>query len=89
VKQIPPIDSLHQVDSDRWHFHPFMPALTLVSLLEQWTHNKTPSGVGNCHAAWRHLKTTVCTYIAYGCSHRLWIYEQKKSWRVKRRHWCH
>ncbi len=24
------------------------------------------SGVGNCHAAWRHQKTTVCTSIVYG-----------------------
>ncbi len=34
VKQIPPTDSWHQVDSDRRNFHPLMPALTLVSLLE-------------------------------------------------------
>jgi hypothetical protein len=33
VKQIPPTDSWHQVDSDRCDFHPLMPALTLVSLL--------------------------------------------------------
>jgi hypothetical protein len=33
VKQIPPTDSWHQVDSDRCNFHPFMPALTLVSLM--------------------------------------------------------
>jgi hypothetical protein len=35
VKQIPPTDSWHQVDSDRCNFHPLMPALTLVSLLER------------------------------------------------------
>jgi hypothetical protein len=34
VKQIPPTDSWHQFDSDRCNFHPLMPALTLVSLLE-------------------------------------------------------
>jgi hypothetical protein len=34
VKQIPPTDSWHQVDSDRSNFHPLMPALTLVSRLE-------------------------------------------------------
>jgi hypothetical protein len=36
VKQIPPTDSWHQVDSVRCNFHPFMPALTLVSLLERY-----------------------------------------------------
>jgi hypothetical protein len=36
VKQIPPTDSWHQVDSDRCNFHSFMPALTLVSLLEKY-----------------------------------------------------
>jgi hypothetical protein len=36
LKQIPPTDSWHQVDSDRCNFHPFMPALTLVSLLERY-----------------------------------------------------
>jgi hypothetical protein len=36
VKQIPPTDSWHQVDSDRCNFHPLMPALTLVSLLERY-----------------------------------------------------
>jgi hypothetical protein len=37
VKQIPPTDSWHHVDSDRCHFHPFMPALlTLISLLERY-----------------------------------------------------
>jgi hypothetical protein len=35
VKQIPPGESWHQVDSDRCNFHPLMPALTLVSLLER------------------------------------------------------
>jgi hypothetical protein len=34
VKQIPPTNFWHQVDSDRCNFHPLMPALTLVSLLE-------------------------------------------------------
>jgi hypothetical protein len=34
VKQIPPTVSWHQVDSNRCNFHPLMPALTLVSLLE-------------------------------------------------------
>jgi hypothetical protein len=36
VKQIPPIDSWHKVHSDRSNFHPLMPALTLVSLLERY-----------------------------------------------------
>jgi hypothetical protein len=36
VKQIPPTDSWHQVDSVRCNFYPFMPALTLVSLLERY-----------------------------------------------------
>ncbi len=36
MKQIPPKDSWHQVDLDRWKFHPLMPALTLLSLLEAW-----------------------------------------------------
>jgi hypothetical protein len=34
VKQIPPTDSRHQLDSDRCNFHPLMPALTLGTLLE-------------------------------------------------------
>ncbi len=33
VKQIPPTDSWHRVDSDRCNFHPLMSALTLVTLL--------------------------------------------------------
>jgi hypothetical protein len=37
VKQIlPATDSWHQFDSDWCHLHPFMPALTLVSLLERY-----------------------------------------------------
>jgi hypothetical protein len=36
VKQIPPTDSWHHFDSDWCRFHPFMPALTLVSLLERY-----------------------------------------------------
>jgi hypothetical protein len=36
VKQIPPTGSWHKVDSDRCNFHPLMPALTLVSLLERY-----------------------------------------------------
>jgi hypothetical protein len=36
VKQIPPTDSWHQVDSDRCNSHPLMPALPLVSLLERY-----------------------------------------------------
>jgi hypothetical protein len=35
VKQILPTDSWHQVESDKCTFHHFMPALTLVSLLER------------------------------------------------------
>jgi hypothetical protein len=62
VKQMPPTDSWHELDSDRCNFHLLMPALTLVSLLRK----DTVSGVGNCHAAWRHQKTTVCTSIVYG-----------------------
>ncbi len=36
MKQIPPTDSWHQVDSDRCNFHHLVPALTLVSLLERY-----------------------------------------------------
>ncbi len=36
VKQIPPTDSWHRVDSDRCNSHPLMPALTLVSLQERY-----------------------------------------------------
>jgi hypothetical protein len=36
VKQRQPTNSGHQVDSDRWNFHPLMPALSLVSLLEKY-----------------------------------------------------
>jgi hypothetical protein len=36
VKQIPPTDSWHQVDSDRRNFHPLVPALSIVSLLERY-----------------------------------------------------
>jgi hypothetical protein len=36
VKQIPPTDSWHEVDSDRCNVHALMPALTLVSLLERY-----------------------------------------------------
>jgi hypothetical protein len=36
VKQIPPIDRWHKVDSDRCNFHPLMSASTLVSLLERY-----------------------------------------------------
>ncbi len=36
VKQIPPIDSWHKVYQDRSNFHPLMPALTLVALLERY-----------------------------------------------------
>jgi hypothetical protein len=36
VKQVPPTDSWHQVDSGRCNFDALMPALTLVSLLERY-----------------------------------------------------
>jgi hypothetical protein len=36
VKQIAPTSSWHQFDSDRCNFHPLMPALTLVPLLERY-----------------------------------------------------
>jgi hypothetical protein len=36
VKQIPPTDSWHQVDSDRCNFHLLVPPLTLVSLLQRY-----------------------------------------------------
>jgi hypothetical protein len=36
VKQIPPTDSWHQVDSDTCNLYPLMPALTLLSLLETY-----------------------------------------------------
>jgi hypothetical protein len=36
VKQIPPTDSCHQLDSDRCHSRPLMPELTLVSLLQRY-----------------------------------------------------
>jgi hypothetical protein len=58
VEQIPPTDSWHQFDKDRCNFHPLMPAITLLSLLERYL---VTSGVGNCHAAWRHQKTTETT----------------------------
>ncbi len=45
VNQIPPTDSWHQVDSVRCHFHAFMPALTLVSLLEKYLVLKLPCRV--------------------------------------------
>jgi hypothetical protein len=35
-KQTPPIDFWHQVDSDKGDFQLFMPALTIVSLLERY-----------------------------------------------------
>jgi hypothetical protein len=38
---MPPTDSWHQVDSDKCNFHPLMPALTLVSLLEIYLVLKT------------------------------------------------
>jgi hypothetical protein len=46
VKQIPPTDIWHQADSDRCNYHPLMPALTLVSLLERykWFETATPRG---------------------------------------------
>jgi hypothetical protein len=36
VKQIPPMDSWHQVVSDGCNFHPLMSSLSLVSLLERY-----------------------------------------------------
>jgi hypothetical protein len=50
VKQIPPTDSWHQFNSDRCNFHPLMPALTLVALLERylWFKIASPRGdIGN------------------------------------------
>ncbi len=46
VKQIPPTDTWHQVDSDRCSFHPLRPALTLVSLLKRYLvlETATPRG---------------------------------------------
>jgi hypothetical protein len=47
VKQISPTDLFwHQVDSDKCNFHPLIPALTLVSLLERylWFETATPRG---------------------------------------------
>jgi hypothetical protein len=49
----------YKFDSVRCNFHPLIPSLTLV-----FTAGKI-SGVGNCHAAWRYQKTTVCTSIVY------------------------
>ncbi len=60
VKQVPPTDSWHQVDSDRCNFHPLMPTLTLVSLLERYLVLETA-----IYAAWRHQKMTVCTSVVY------------------------
>jgi hypothetical protein len=47
VKQIPPTDSWHKVDSDKCNFDPLMPALTLVSLLERYPVLETDMPRGN------------------------------------------
>jgi hypothetical protein len=47
VKQIPLTDSWHQVDSNRFNFHPLMPALTLVSLLERYLVLETAMSRGD------------------------------------------
>jgi hypothetical protein len=46
VKQMPPTASWHQVDTDMCNFHPLMPAVTLVSLLERYLvlETATPRG---------------------------------------------
>jgi hypothetical protein len=44
VKLIPPTDSWHQFNSDWGNFHPLMPALTLVSLLERYLRFAPPRG---------------------------------------------
>ncbi len=62
VKQIPPIDSCHQVDSDRCNFRLLMPALALFSMLQCWEDD---NGL-NCHAAWQHRKSTICTSMICG-----------------------
>jgi hypothetical protein len=70
VKQISSTDSWRRVDSDRYNFHPLMPTLTLVSLLERYLVLET--AMLSLHAAWRHRKTTVCTSIVYDLSrHRV------------------
>ncbi len=54
VKQIPPIDSWNQVNSDRFDFNLLTPALTPWIVL-----------VRHCHSAWRHRKSTICVSIVY------------------------
>jgi hypothetical protein len=58
VKQIPPKDSWHQMNSGRCNFHLLMLALTL----DYWTAGKIVL-VWNCHSAWRHHKLTICTSL--------------------------
>jgi hypothetical protein len=72
VKQIPPTDSWHQVDSDRCNFHPH------ASINPCFTAGKI-SGVGNCHAAWRHKKTTVRTSIVKEVKEGLILEEEAKK----------
>jgi hypothetical protein len=47
VKQISPTDYWQQVDSDKCYFHPLMPALTLVSLLERYLLFETATPCGD------------------------------------------
>jgi hypothetical protein len=47
LKLIPPTDSWHQVDSSRRNFHPLMPALTLLSLLERYLCFETATSRGD------------------------------------------
>jgi hypothetical protein len=65
VKQIPPTDSWHEVDSDRCNFHPLMTALTLVSLLERSLVLGTDMPRGDI------IKrlSALCTSIVYVTSH--------------------
>ncbi len=51
VKQILRRDSWHQVDSDRCNFHPLIPALSLVSLLERYLVLETPMPRGDIRNA--------------------------------------
>jgi hypothetical protein len=74
LKQTPLTDSWHQFDSNGRNFHPLMPWLTPF-----FTAGKI-SVVGNCHAAWRHQKTTVCTSIVYDITHPSPLLYQQINW---------
>jgi hypothetical protein len=55
LPKIPPIDSWHQVDSNRCNFHILMPTITLVSLLEIWFGLKMPRRVATSENDRQHI----------------------------------